>query len=113
MTTPFHALPHDKRMALREVIEQAGGYISTYLGLYVLVAIPNPAGPFYTAMKKAGLVLDKKSLHYFPLGTDKPADHLRHDGHFPNSKSFWLFGRYSVADEPVDDLFHQKEGGHE
>jgi len=94
-------------MALRDVIEKAGGYIAGYVGRYVHVAIPNPSGPFFTTIEKAGLVLAQRSLHYFPLGTDAPPDSLRHDGRFPGSAGFWLYGNFAPADEPAGDLFPQ------
>jgi hypothetical protein len=98
--TPFHELPHDRRMALRDAIEAAGGTVAGYYGPAVQVAIPNPPGPFYQAMEAAGLELVRRSLHYFPLGTGAPPHHLRHDGRFPGSAGFWLYGNFTVAANP-------------
>ena len=96
----FADLPHVRRLQLRSVIHDAGGCVEGYDGPYVLVAIPRPSSPFFSAMEAAGLALDEPSLHLFPLGSDAPAEHLRH----PCSKygpglSFWLFGRFSPKDD--------------
>src|SRR5579885_299193 len=102
--TPFCDLPDERRMALRAAIEAAGGQVAGYLGPCVQVAIPNPPGPFYAAMGEAGLELDGRSLHYFPLGTDAPPRHLRHDGHYPGSAGFWLYGNFRPV-PPSPTLF--------
>jgi hypothetical protein len=94
---PFCDSPDRIRMALRDAIDSAGGYVAGYYGPYVQVAIPRPSGPFFLAMDEAGLELDEHSLHFFPLGTDAPPDHLRHDCRYPGSKGFWLFGNFSPA----------------
>lgn len=99
--TAFADLPHDRRMALREAIEAAGGYVATYVGPYVQVAVPDPPEPFYAAMEQAGLELARCSAHYFPLGTDNPPAHLRHDGRFPGSKGFWLYANFAPSVGPT------------
>jgi hypothetical protein len=99
----FCDLPDDQRMALRAAMMAAGGHIAEYYGPAVSVAIPNPSGPFYTAMDEAGLVLDERSLQYFPLGTDSPPDSLRHDGRFPGSAGFWLYGNFTPQPAGGDD----------
>ena len=86
---PFHELPGRARTAARDAIDAAGGSVAGYRGPYVQVAIPDPPGPFFEAMESAGLVLDERSLHYFPLGTDAPLPALRHHG------GYWLFGNFS------------------
>ena len=40
-------------------------------------------------MEAAGLELDERSLHYFPLGSDAPPLALRHHG------GYGLFGNFS------------------
>ena len=87
--TPFHELPDRIRLAARDAIDAAGGSVAGYRGPYVQVAIPSPSGPFFGAMEAAGLELDERSLHYFPLGTDAPPEALRHHG------GYWLFGNFS------------------
>lgn len=88
--TSFADLPNDERMRLRAIIEQAGGEIAGYYNGYVQIAIPKPSAPFYAAIEPY-FEMVTNSLHYFPLGSDKPADHLRHDGRYPGSRGFWLF----------------------
>jgi hypothetical protein len=85
----FCDLPDGIRLALRDAIDDAGGYVAGYCGPYVQVAIPYPAGPFFQAMDEAGLDLDDNTLHFFPLGTDAPPEHLRHH------RGYWLYGNFS------------------
>jgi hypothetical protein len=85
----FHELPDRIRTAARDAIDAAGGSVAGYRGPYVQVAIPRPSGPFFGAMEAAGLELDERSLHYFPLGSDAPPAALRHHG------GYWLFGNFS------------------
>jgi hypothetical protein len=99
--TAFHELPHERRLAYRAAIEAAGGQVAGYHGPAVQVAIPCPSGPFYAAMEAAGLALDERSLHHFPLGTDDPPATLRHDGRYPGSAGFWLYGNF--VPRPVGD----------
>jgi hypothetical protein len=87
--TSFCDLPDRTRLAARDAIDAAGGSVAGYRGPYVQVAIPHPSGPFFDAMAAAGLELDERSLHYFPLGTDAPPAALRHHG------GYWLFGNFS------------------
>ena len=91
----FCDLPDAVRLSLRDAIDRAGGHVAGYYGPYVQVAIPRPSGPFFLATEEAGLELDERSLHFFPLGTDAPPDHLRHDGGYRGSKGFWLYGNFS------------------
>jgi hypothetical protein len=90
----FCDLAHEQRMAYRDAVENAGGSVAGYNGEWLQVALPRPCGPFFRAMELAGLELNDASLHYFPLGTDRPPDDLRHDGRYPGSRGFWLFGRF-------------------
>ena len=85
----FCDLPHETRLALRIAIDAAGGYVAGYCGPYVQVAIPRPSGPFFEAMEAAGLELDEHSLHFFPLGSDSPSEHLRHQ------RGYWLYANFS------------------
>ena len=85
----FCDLPDSIRLPLRDAIEDAGGYVAGYYGPYVQVAIPYPSGPFLQAMEAAGLELEEHSLHFFPLGSDSPPQHLRHYG------GYWLYANFS------------------
>ena len=88
--TPFHELPDRTRRDARDAIDAAGGLVAGYRGPYVQAAIPNPSGPFFDAMEAAGLELDERSLHYFPLGTDAPPQSLWHHG------GYRLFDNFSA-----------------
>ena len=90
----FCDLPDQQRLGYRDAITAAGGEVAAYVGECVQVAIPRPSGPFYAAMQAAGLECVPGSLHYFPLGSDKPADVLRHDGRYHGSRGFWLYGNF-------------------
>jgi hypothetical protein len=96
MTTRlFHELPDDLRMGYRTAIMQEGGRVAGYSGPAVQVAIPNPSGPFFAAMEVVGLVLDERSLPFFPLGSDEPPQYLRHDGPYPGCRGYWLYGKFT------------------
>ena len=41
---------------------------------------------------------------HFPLGTDAPLASLRHDGRYPGSVGFWLFGNFAEGGARSDDL---------
>jgi hypothetical protein len=112
---PFADLPPERRMAIRAAVEAAGGMVATYIGPYVQVAVPDPPEPFYDAMEAAGLEPVRRSAHFFPLGTDAPPAHLRHDGRFPGSKGFWLYANFAPAseDKTGGDLFRTEGGGDE
>jgi len=87
----FCDLPDRIRLALRDAVEDARGYVAGYQGPYVQVAIPHPSAPFFEAMDDAGLELDENSLHFFPLGLDKPPEHLRHH------RGYWLYGNFAPS----------------
>ena len=93
----FCDLPDAKRMAFRDAIDIAGGQIEGYCGADVQVSIPSPSGPFFEAMELAGLELIESSVYLFPLGSDSPPQHMRHDGRYKGSKGFWLYARFTPA----------------
>src|SRR5215472_95826 len=86
--------PDDERMKYRDLIERAGGLIVGYDGPSVQIAIPRPSGEFYAAMADAGFLGVNGSIHYYPLGSDAPEEQFRHDGRYPGSHGFWLYGRF-------------------
>lgn len=90
--TAFHDLPDATRMGFRDAITDAGGEVEGYDGECVVAALPNAHG-FLSAVGARGLEL-VGDLWLFPLGTDSPPAILRHDGRYPGSKGFWLFGRF-------------------
>jgi len=97
MKRAFADRPGDERMAIRQAAENLGGYIQGYNGEGVTVAMPNDpraCAAIEAAMAEAGLpfVMDR---HYFPLGTDKPRDELRHSVYPYDERGFWLFQTFA------------------
>lgn len=85
-------MPDSDRLAMRQDIESVGAEVVGYQGDAMLVALPTNGAVFagnpVTLEAKGYRVSD---LYYFPLGSDKPAARLRHDGRYPGSKGFWLY----------------------
>lgn len=78
----FHELPHDQRFAAREALEAAGCAVESYQGDYVQVHVAvGCEDAVDAAATTLGLIRDTER-YYFPLGTDREPDHLRHDGPF-------------------------------
>jgi hypothetical protein len=86
--THFCDLPDDTRMNFRRLIETHGGVADGYQGEHIAALVPNPAGSFYRAMGAGGLELE--SSFYFPTGSDRYPDSLRHEARYPGSKGFTL-----------------------
>lgn len=87
----FFDIPEADRMALYREIEACGG--SSLSGGMVTVA----RGHFsdvLSVMAQHGFKLTDSC--YFPLGSDKPSDNLRHDGRYPGSKGFWCYARFEL-----------------
>jgi hypothetical protein len=89
MTTAFSDLPREQRVAAHKAVATAGGLAVGYNGVFMQVVAPNPAPPFFAALKRHGLALD--SSEYVPLDGDNPPDDLRHDGDRPDSRDYWLY----------------------
>jgi hypothetical protein len=109
----FVDIPDDERMALRCVLEAAGCSIVGYNGPGIQVALPCPAGDAFLVLRDAGLILNGESLHYFPLGSDKPEARLRHDGGYPGSKGFWLYAQFDPSARALEiaRMLLQRAGG--
>ena len=67
------------RFAMREAIENAGGFVAMYQDECMLVAASRPFSDWYQKVRSAGFSI-ADSITYFPLGSDSPPDHLRHYG---------------------------------
>jgi hypothetical protein len=80
---------------MRQAIERTGAEVISYDGPTMLVALPTPASDALAAIAAAGYrVAD--DLYYFPLGSDKPAERLRHAlAKYGAARSFWLYARVS------------------
>lgn len=94
----FCDLPDDERFRLRCAITNNGGYVEGYYDNDVQVAMPKDWKQFLDAMRAVGLHRTPGSGYYFPLGSDNPADNLRHDGSHPGSNGFWFYTRLCVAE---------------
>ena len=103
MATLFCDLPDAQRMRIRDAVDDAFGEVDGYDGECIRVSLPRPVQPFLVAMREAGLER-VGDLWCFPLGSDKPADHLRHDGSYPGSKGFWCYGRFKPATVPAEGV---------
>ncbi len=80
------------RMYIRNELEQSGCAVINYTDYGMQVAIKrNSLCWVMLKAKDLGGNL-RKEVYNFPLGTDNPADEFRHDGNYPNSNGFWLYG---------------------
>ena len=78
--TPFAERPTAERLALMKLCENSGSLFRDRTAEGFSVAIGRRAlGQTMAAL--GGLGFECAQLYTFPLGTDKPADHLRHDSH--------------------------------
>ena len=86
----FADQPDDTRMFVRHVIDMLGGYLDSYNDGAILVAMPNDHrhGLLRAVLSEAGFV--PNGSFRFPLGSDSPPAHLRHNG------GYWYFSRFSV-----------------
>jgi hypothetical protein len=108
MTTPrsFTDLSDDARMAFRRAMHGIGGEISAYSERAVIVAVPRVDGFTSSGVRACDALaayhglspLDPDTYWFFPLGSDSPADTLRHDGRYRGSLGFWLYRSYVPAD---------------
>lgn len=101
----FADLPDEQRYSLYKAIEATGADVQEYADQGVTVALPSPAGDAMRQISELGLEL--ASLWYFPLGSDKPMDALRHYG--PGTAtaprgdhpSYWLKAHYLVGEKLI------------
>lgn len=80
MGKAFSSLPDDQRMKIRNVLEnQHRCYCSGYYGESAAFAVPRgDLTEIRQAIAELGLSIVSDT--YFPLCSDKPSEHLRHDG---------------------------------
>ncbi len=87
------------RLAALKDLDAIQATCSGYFGDCIAVAVPRGGTQAVEQWaKKHGLKL--RNMYYFPLGTDKPAMHMRHDssmygGTFCN----WLIANYAPFEE--------------
>lgn len=85
-------MPTRARMAMREAVVLAGSKVHAYTEVGVTVAVGEDYARLRSVMLAHGFELYRGGLAYFPLGTDKPADHLRHQ----DGRS-WLFAQFEYV----------------
>lgn len=96
MTTMAN-LDYNTRWTMREDIGATGAEIIDYNGDAMIAALPNPASDAIAAIEAKGYAVG--DLWYFPLGSDKPADHLRHAlaKYGMDNRGFWLYASVRLA----------------
>jgi hypothetical protein len=100
----FADLDTAERMAFRDQLDALGGACMGYGGVYAQVAVPfldsTAAGvrAVDALARSVGLVRDDDG-EFFPLGTDQPAEELRHPmpWKYGPARSFWFFLNYRPA----------------
>ena len=90
-------------MRLRAVLESRGCVVTNYSGPGVEVACPRGFDPWGAdSVIGCGLVVDPRSIHFFPLGSDKPAEILRHPSSYGSGPGFdrsnWLHATYILGE---------------
>lgn len=98
MNISFFDLPDNTRFAVYDAIESTGCAIRNCGNGLLSVAVgKGKFSDLIGALSKFNL--ENVDLYKFPLGTDKPAEHLRHESYgFPDSS--WLIAVFQ-AKQPV------------
>lgn len=96
--TPFADQSWPERLKVMQTCEAAGSHFEGRTPSGFRVAIGRGRyGATVDAL--AALGFSCADLYFFPLGTDKPAEHLRHDFKgFPSC--CWLFAHFTLELEP-------------
>ena len=88
----------EERLVIMKQIEACDSWLAAgHVGTGFKVAVGREKfGELCEAMKKEGF--ECSDLYKFPLGTDKPSEHLRHD-----NKGFerccWLYATFKLAED--------------
>ena len=92
MKKTFADTPYEIRQEIYNALTDAGGYVAMYAGESVIVAVPRDIKAFRESIETLPLETDGVYT-YFPLGSDKPQQSLRHDGPYgkypKGNRSFW------------------------
>lgn len=101
-TKQFSDLPPGKRDAIRQVVKDYAGDCISYEGGFLTVALPADKDQKWLliqTMPHYGMKLI--DMAYFPLCTDKPAEHLRHrcpTYQKPNDRpAYWLYAHFAYV----------------
>lgn len=91
-------MPFEVRWAMRQAIEATGAVVRGYAGDCMAVALPNPASPAIEVIERAGYAV--RDLYHFPLGSDAPAERLRHAvPQYGDARGFWLCAAIATESE--------------
>ena len=87
----------DERLAIMKRVEACESWLAVgHVGTGFKVAVGREKfGELCQAMKEEGF--ECSDLYKFPLGTDTPPLHLRHDG-MASSRCYWLYATFKLAD---------------
>ena len=86
----FVDLPAQARLDIRRKLSSINVSIINYSGNGIMVTLPR--GNFAATQESIrDLGLEPGDMHYFPLGTDKVPEIMRHDGRYPGSRGFHLY----------------------
>ena len=87
-----------ERLAIMKQIEACESWLAVgHLGTGFKVAVGREKfGELCQAMKEEGF--ECSDLYKFPLGTDKPSEHLRHD-HKGFERCCWLYATFKLAED--------------
>ena len=110
-TLTLDSLTDEQRFSLRCDIEKLGAAIAGYYDGAFQVSLPREdILAFRQSMRKLGLRLVAGSGHFFPLGTDNPPEHLRHDANYRDSRAFWRNESYVPVVFSVGDFVEAQCG---
>jgi hypothetical protein len=102
----FADMPDEFRMTAREIVDNAGGMVAGYWDGICQVALPaddDACREMTRALESMGLVGSDRFL-WFPLGTDKPPESMRHFGFGSatcprgDRPGYWKYRNFHVAD---------------
>lgn len=95
----FAELSDAERMDALRGLDSIGSECHGYHGDCITVAVPR--GEYHRVAEWAERFgLEYRSMYYFPLGSDKPREHLRNDGppqYDRGNRGFWLFADFAPA----------------
>ena len=101
----FTDLPETERIAVRGVVEDMGGLVSSYAGGHLSVALPSDGiatAALRRQLREGYSLIMGETITYFPLGSDKPPHGMRHFG--PGTAaaprgdrpSYWCYARFTL-----------------
>lgn len=100
MLKSFSNLPDDVRLAALNDLYATSCECAGYLEKGILIALSkNCTWEEITRWaSKWGLCYLEGSAYKFSLGSDTPAEHLRHDGPYNGRSSYWYYATFCVKE---------------